>query len=514
MIKTKKTGKYKKKKFTKKNMKGGSMLPELLNNPSRDLNEVAVIVGHGQSLGNQFDMKDNINIITSVDYGFVANGNNAFLNYLKDFLVKIDFRIEKMFKFNSNNDYEKGTVLDYNNYTSEMILFSKRLNALQKRGIIRHIKKNYKYKYKFDSRGLFKFKLKIGPCKINEEQIRLDRNDNKIKRINGAILQKNINTIEQLKGSYMYGKLVGHWDRINFNYQTLFDGEVHKFSELFNKLTKGTYLMINCRTLKKELQLELNEKEEVLNVARMLSTPVEYHDFYVDTTQHNFNLLCYQSDCQHLQKIECNYCGSYLCENHYKIFNNYLLNGEIDIFENNHFTDCNLSCYDPSCGNKGIIIDNSSDIVKLYCFNHYNILFDNYGKQIRTLDIDLYHGYDNLSEVIDRWRNKRILEDYFFNYGEICQYIIELLDYINKLYRCLHIKYNGNNIVYQDLLINFSIFIFSKTLDYMEDIEREITGTELYDKLEDYKNIFFDKIWQERLDFRMFETDILSKLEN
>ena len=82
---------YNEKKIFQKRMKGGaSILPTILNDPTRDLNDVSVIVGHGQT-GNQFDLKDNINIITSVDYGFSAMNNNSVINYLKDFLVKIDF---------------------------------------------------------------------------------------------------------------------------------------------------------------------------------------------------------------------------------------------------------------------------------------------------------------------------------------------------------------------------------------------------------------------------------------
>ena len=192
--------------------------------------------------------------------------------------------------------------------------------------------------------------------------------------------------------------------------------------------------------------------------------------------------MCYHKDCQKLKEsfLPCPHCNHYLCKDHKLSFQNYLLNGVTSDMENNHFSYCDLKCCFSTCSEKGLISD-SWNGVKLYCFKHYATLNLNIDiEKIKTIKKKYAPFYENYVEAIENIKNKKILNDYYFNYGEIAQYVIEFFEYLNQLYKCLFLdnslkffdESERKNI--KEQMIEFSLFILHKTINYLEKIEIEL----------------------------------------
>ena len=443
----------------------------------RKLEDITFFVCHGNTQPKQVKINKKIYFITCIDYGRFVINNLFVLNYIKDFLVEIDFNVNGMFIIDS---YEEGKMLTYEHYTPKMIEFTKNLNIITKRLVGKHIKflkdnpniDNYDKKYNdVINYGLFKFKLKMGPCDINEEYLQFLKNDDKTRTINGAFLERGMNSSFQIESNSLY-------NRLKFNFKNE-DNHKNLMSQLLNRLGEGTYFFTNCRTIDKRYKFTERQKEELEEVGRILSTPAPYRDLYVDTSHHDFDKICSQIDCQKSENlIKCNYCGNNLCPEHLKYFRDYLDNGTADCSsEENHFYECILDYnYEKE---DGIFMDKNI-VNESYKIHNPNIL-------------------PVLSSLIKNIKKeKQNIFIYNFDYGGVCNLVISFMNYLNYMYKSLGKPCNDE---YKSIFVSYIIMLNKNCINYLTKLKEGIID-KTFEKLEQEKKEFLDNLWEFRLDFR------------
>lgn len=470
------------KKKTKKQRGGMNMLVTY----KRKLEDITFFVCHGNTQAKQVKINEKMYFITCIDYGRFTINNLFVLNYIKDFLVEIDFNVNGMFIIDS---YEEGKMLTYENYTPKMIEFTKNLNMLTKRLLGKHLRflkdnpniDNYDKTYNdMNNYGLFKFKLKMGPCEINEEYLQFLKNDDKKRTINGAFLERGMNSSYQIKSNSLY-------NRLKFNFKNE-DNHKNLMSRLLNSLGEGTYFFTNCRAIDRRYKFTERQKEELEDVGRILSTPAPYRDLYVDTSHDDFDKICYQIDCQRNDNlVKCEYCNNNLCPGHFKYFRDYLENGKEDCSpEENHFYECILD-YNYEKEN-GIFMDKNI-VNESYKIHKPNIL-------------------PVLSSLIENIKKeKKNIYIYNFDYGAVCNLVISFMNYLNYMYKILDIQNK-----YKSIFASNILFLNNICIKYLTKLKEGIIN-KTFETLEQEKKEFLDNFWEFRLDFRDdYEEQILSNL--
>ena len=426
-------------------------------------------------------------------------------------MKKINFRLDRMF---NSKYFSEGRRYDEEFYTEEMKTFVRRINYIRKLKFI-DLRKFDEMMRRLKKHNLFCFMLGIGPCKTNNEIISIYPNIfSALGKFNSGIL--NTSTIKENEDLDL-DNLENYYD-MDFSNTTK---ETHSFPDLFGngnengKINKGSFMITNCRGLKNK-KLSEEQFEEAIKVARLLEKPYSDYDEYFELEEEiEINLLsrCNHYDCKERNSVKCNSCDHMLCQEHKKSFDIYLLTGQTydgDI-ENNHFISCILNCC--MCSNKGVLIGNNN---KLYCHTNpdcVKLFNENQSEELKlNLNSDNTNVDDDLDikmfiDYIENVIKKHASNNYLINYYEIGSYVLELIKYINVLFK--YIPNDEQKSKFKDLMLEYCIHLFQSFKNYIDILDKIYEGSNNLDELEDIKIQNMEVLWYNRLAFREnFELDI------